>query len=130
ELARELEVIIQEARRKRDNPSAVSTETLFELLHDRHRMRRWRIGNEEELRALRRDDLVAFYRAFYRPRATILSIVGDIDVDAALRAVEGAYGSLTALPVERTPGPEEPERSGFRYRELAGDITQTQLAFG
>ena len=44
ELARELEVIIEEAKRKADSPSAVATETLFELLHDRHRIRRWRIG--------------------------------------------------------------------------------------
>jgi len=81
ELAKELEVIIQEAKRKADNPSAVATETLFELLHDRHRMRRWRIGREDGLRRLGRDDLVRFYRNFYRPRSTILSIVGDIDLD-------------------------------------------------
>src|SRR5215207_10149798 len=67
ELARELEVIIQEAKRKSDNPSAVTTETLFELLHDRHRMRRWRIGREAGLRKLTREDLVRFYRNFYRP---------------------------------------------------------------
>jgi len=42
ELARELEVIIQEAKRKADNPPAVATETLYELLHDKHRIRRWR----------------------------------------------------------------------------------------
>ncbi|HET7621859.1 MAG TPA: pitrilysin family protein [Gemmatimonadaceae bacterium] len=130
ELSRELEVIIQEAKRKRDNPSAVSVETLYSLLYDKHRMRRWRIGNENELRSLTRDDLMSFYRAFYRPHETILSIVGDVDPDVALRAVESHYGSLTALPVERTPGPDEPERSGFRYRELSGDVTQTQLVFG
>ena len=55
ELAKELEVIIQEAKRKADNPSAVATETLFELLHDEHRMRRWRIGREDGLRKLTRD---------------------------------------------------------------------------
>lgn len=130
ELSRELEVIIQEAKRKRDNPSAVSVETLYSLLYDKHRMRRWRIGTEEELRSLGRDDLMSFYRSFYRPRSTILSIVGDVDPDVALRAVESYYGSLTALPPERTPGPEEPERTGFRHREMTGDITQTQLAFG
>ena len=58
ELARELEVIIQEAKRKEDNPSAVAVETLYELMHDRHRMRRWRIGREEGLRRLTRDDLL------------------------------------------------------------------------
>ena len=42
ELAKEMEVIIQEAKRKSDSPSAVATETLFALLHDAHRMRRWR----------------------------------------------------------------------------------------
>src|SRR5919107_3521315 len=34
ELAKELEVIIQEAKRKLDNPSAVTVESLYALLHD------------------------------------------------------------------------------------------------
>ena len=42
ELARELQVIIQEAKRKRDTPSAVAQETLHEVMFDRHRIRRWR----------------------------------------------------------------------------------------
>ena len=39
ELARELRVIIEEAKRKLDSPSAVAGETLHELLYDQHRMR-------------------------------------------------------------------------------------------
>ena len=130
ELAKELEVIIQEAKRKADNPQAVATETLYELLHDEHRVRRWRIGREDGLRRLTRDDLMRFYRNFYRPRETILVIVGDIDLDAAAQSVERLYGALDDVPVERHPGPREPAHSGFRYRELDGDITQTQLVFG
>jgi zinc protease len=130
ELAKELEVIIQEAKRKADNPSAVATETLFELLHDEHRMRRWRIGREDGLRKLGRDDLVRFYRNFYRPRSTILSIVGDLDLDEAARHIERQYGALSDAPIERSHGPQEPEHREFRYRELDGDITQTQLVFG
>src|ERR1700704_6937757 len=30
----------------------------------------------------------------------------------------------------RHPGPPEPGRTGFRYKELAGDIAQSQLVFG
>src|SRR5215213_9003629 len=70
ELRKELEVIIQEAKRKADNPSAVATETLYEVLHDRHRMRRWRIGREAGLRQLTREHLLGFYRNFYRPSET------------------------------------------------------------
>src|SRR5687768_16804375 len=62
ELGRELEVIIQEAKRKADNPGAVTNETLYELLHDRHRIRRWRIGREEGLRKLRSEDVLRFFR--------------------------------------------------------------------
>jgi zinc protease len=130
ELARELEVIIQEAKRKADNPPALATETLYELLHDRHRIRRWRIGREPGLRALTRDALLGFYHNFYHPRNTVLSIVGAVDPDDALREVERLYGGLPAGTPTRSPGPTEEGSGGFRYREWTGDIGQTQLAFG
>jgi zinc protease len=130
ELARELEVIIQEAKRKSDNPSAVTTETLFELLHDQHRIRRWRIGREAGLRRLTRADLMRFYRNFYRPSATILSIVGDVDVAETMRHVRRLYGTLESAPIERVPGPDETSADRFRYRELAGDIAQSELVIG
>jgi len=130
ELARELEVIIQEAKRKADNPGAVATETLYELLHDRHRMRRWRIGREAGLRTLTRDAVAGFYRNFYHPGNTVLSIVGDVDPETALAEVRRAYGSLPSGEPSRQRGPTEEGVAGFRYRELAGDIGQTQLALG
>src|SRR5437763_530357 len=128
ELRRELEVIIEEAKRKADNPGAVATETLYELLHDRHRIRRWRIGRERELRQFTADAVRAFYRAFYHPENTVLSIVGDVDPQEAVREVERRYGSLGAGQVARSRGPQEEAPAGFRYRELAGDIVQTQVA--
>jgi len=130
ELAKEMEVIIQEAKRKSDNPSAVATETLYELLHDAHRMRRWRIGREPGLRAFTRDLMNNFYRNFYRPGNTILSISGDVDPADALRRVTDLYGGLESLDPVRHPGPAEPKHDDFRYRELAGDIAQSQLVLG
>ena len=130
ELAKEMEVIIQEAKRKSDNPSAVATENLYELMYDVHRMRRWRIGHEPGLRAFTREGMRSFYRNFYRAANTILSISGDVDPDDALAQVTKLYGKLEPGVPRRTYGPGEPERSGFRYRELAGDIAQTQLVLG
>ncbi len=130
ELRKELEVIIQEAKRKADNPGAVAIETLYEMLHDSHRMRRWRIGREDVLRTFTRAHVDGFYRNFYRPGNTSLAIVGEVDPDDTLRHVERLYGPLPDGGIARTPGPEEGEHKGFRFRELTGDITQTQLAFG
>ncbi|MEO8561207.1 MAG: pitrilysin family protein [bacterium] len=130
ELARELEVIIQEAKRKEDNPGAVATETLFELLHDQHRIRRWRIGREPGLRGLTRESMMTFYRNFYHPGNTVLVVVGDVDPDDALREISARYGELPAGAPARVPGPLEEGVAGFRYREWTGDVGQTQLAFG
>ena len=130
ELARELEVIIEEAKRKADTPEAVTTETLFELLHDVHRIRRWRIGREDGLRRLTRSHLVNFYRNLYRPSTTVLSIVGDLDPDSVLQDVDRLYGHLPSGEAQRSRGPREAQRPGFRYRELSSDIAQSEVAFG
>ena len=130
ELRRELEVIIEEAKRKADNPPAVATETLYELLHDKHRIRRWRIGREAGLRQLTADAVRKFYRAYYHPGNTVLSIVGDVDPDQVIARVEALYANLPAGTVERSRGVHEDAAPGFRYRELSGDILQTQIAVG
>jgi zinc protease len=132
ELAKELEVIIQEAKRKLDNPGAVTVETLFALLHDRHRVRRWRIGTEEGLRQLTRADVAGFYRAYYRPSNTVLAVVGDVEPDLAFAEVEARYAGLPngSAPRDRGPAEAEPVARGPRYRELDGDVRQSQLALG
>ncbi len=131
ELGRELEVIVQEARRKQDNAAAVARETLFALLHDAHRIRRWRIGTEEELRRLTRDDVVGFYRNFYRPGNTVVSIAGDLDPDETLALVTRLYGDQPAGDPVYTPGPDESATvHALRYRELSGDVQQAQLVMG
>jgi zinc protease len=130
ELANELEVIIQEAKRKEDNPPAVAIESLYALMHDRHRIRRWRIGREAGLRTFTREMMLGFYRNFYRPSSTILVVVGDIDTRRTLAAIERLYGDLPAGEPTRNVGESETAPPAFRYREMAGDIAQTQFAFG
>lgn len=130
ELARELQVIIQEARRKKDTPSAVTWETLHEVMYDHHRIRRWRIGSEEGLSRLTREDVRGYYASRYVPSRTIVAIVGDIDVDAAVRLAHAAYGDWSAEPGDIEPSPAEPPRDGVHVRTLRGDIVGAQLALG
>src|SRR5207247_7369856 len=60
----------------------------------------------------------------------LLSISGDVDARDAMLRVSEVYGHLSPGDPVRTPGPPEPEHTGFRYRELSGDIAQSQLVFG
>jgi zinc protease len=130
ELARELQVIIQEAKRKLDTPSSLAYETLHEVMFDRHRMRRWRIGHEAQLAGFTRDDVYGYYRSRYVPSRTIVSIVGAVDPDEALALGRDAYGDWPAGEVAVDRSPEEPARREVRARTLRGDITRAQLALG
>ena len=130
ELARELEVIIEETKRKRDTASAMAIETLYATLFDKHRIRRWRMGDEPELRALTREQLMSFYTRWYRPDNTVLSIVGDVDIDEVRREVASRHGQLENGTPPRERGPVEVVPPGFRLREWSGDIAQQHIAFG
>jgi zinc protease len=130
ELARELQVIIQEAKRKVDTPSALAHETLHEVMFDRHRIRRWRIGREDQLAAYTRTDLWDYYASRYVPERTIVAIVGDVEPDDALARARDAYGDWAAAAGAVDPSPAEPARRDVRARTLRGDVTQAELALG
>ncbi len=130
ELARELQVIIQEARRKRDTPGAVAHETLHEVMFDRHRIRRWRIGSEDRLGQLTRDDLWSYYRSRYVPQRTIVALAGAFDVEEALDLARAAYGGWAVTPGAVDLSPEEPPHRDVRARTLRGDITHAELVLG
>ncbi len=130
ELARELQVIIQEARRKLDHPGVVTHETLHGVMFDRHRIRRWRIGHESQLAHFTRDDLWAYYRSRYVPERTVVSLVGALDEDRVLALARAAYGDWPASPPAVDPSPDEPPRCEVRTRTLRGDVSQSELALG
>jgi zinc protease len=130
ELARELQVIIEEAKRKLDTPSAVVHETLHEVMFDRHRIRRWRIGHEKQLAGFTRDDLWTYYRSRYVPERTVVAIVGEVEPEAALELARAAYGDWPAAVAAIDPSPEEPPHREVRARTLRGDVSQADLAIG
>jgi zinc protease len=130
ELARELQVIIQEAKRKLDSPSAVAYETLHEVMFDRHRIRRWRIGYESQLAGFTRDDLWDYYSSRYVPARTIVAIVGSVPVAEMMALGRQAYADWAPAPGAHDPSPAEPVHQEVRARTLRGDVTQAELALG
>jgi zinc protease len=130
ELARELRVIIQEAKRKLDSPDSVAYETLHEVMFDQHRIRRWRIGTEEQLAGYTRADVAGYYASRYVPERTIVSVVGAIAVEETLATLRATYGDWAPAPGAIDRSPEEPLHAGVRARTLRGDVTRAELALG
>ena len=130
ELRKELLVIIQEAKRKLDNPASVAQESLFETMFDVHRMRRWRIGTESMLQGFTRDDVWQYYRNLYRAANTIVVVAGDVEAERVFALAEQHYGAMPAGEAVRSNGAEEPVRRELRYREMSGDVGQSYMEWG
>jgi len=130
ELSRELEVIIQEANRKLDSPDAVCGETLYELLFNTHRMRRWRIGTEEGLRKLTHDAVRSYYETRYAPGRVVVALVGDLDTDEAVDLARKAYGDWDRPTVDIEGSPPEPSGYSSANRILHGDVKRPIAALG
>ncbi len=129
-LRRELGVIVQEARRKLDTPSAVAGETLHELLYDEHRIRRWRIGTEQMLEAFTRDDIAGYHASRYVPGRVIAVLVGDVDEDAALDMLRETWYDFERPVAAIDDGPAETSPATMRVRRLQGDVAQAELVIG
>src|SRR5204863_2070448 len=130
ELKREIEVVLQENNRKLDNPAAVTSEKLYSVAFEQHRMRRWRIGTPEGLRALTRDDVVGYYNRYYQPSNIILAVVGDIQTEKVLAEVVKLYGGAADHNVERDASPAEPKQETSRFGIQRGPIEQGHIALG
>ncbi len=129
ELRKELLVIIEEVKRKYDNPGALATEKLYEAMFDVHPIRRWRMGTEKGLRRLERAQVFDYYRSMYRASNITLVVSGDVDPGRVVDRVEALYAELPPGSPER-PERSEPERTGARLREMSGDIAHTYVELG
>lgn len=124
ELSRELEVIIQEAKRKLDSPNAVAGETLYELLFATHRMRRWRIGTEEGLRTFTAEAVRQYYTTRYTPGRVIVAVVGDVDVEHTLELARRSYGGWERPDVSIESSTAEVDDVAPTLRVMFGDVTR------
>jgi zinc protease len=130
ELARELRVIIEEAKRKLDSPGAVAGETLHELLFDQHRVRRWRIGYETQLAGFTAADLRGYYASRYTPDRVVVALVGDLDPAEMIAQARPFYQQWRRASSSISAGPSERSKPDVRVRTLRGDVTQVDLVLG
>ncbi len=130
ELRREQEAVLQEARRKMDNPPAHAAEMMFREAFDVHRIRRWRIGTEAGIRAMTRGHLEDYFRSHYVPARIIVSVVGGVTTARAMETARRLLGAMPAVEGAALGSPAEPPRTGFRARRLTADVRRGHTFVG
>jgi len=130
EFESEREVVLEELSMGEDEPWRVLTRRAEALLFPRHPYGRPVIGYRETLRALKVEDVRAYYERFYHPGNALLVVCGDVDSASALAAVEQRFGALAAGPeyaaVDAPRFPDEPLAGEVRF-EMRWDDPGSRL---
>jgi zinc protease len=131
EIAKRRAECVTALRQDEDSPAVRAVEILFELLYGAtHPYGRRAKGTLESIERIRRDDLVKFHSARFRPSALSLAIVGDVVPEHALArtAVELDGWSGTVSDDPPVPSPSVPARQQ-RVISLTGK-SQSDIAYG
>lgn len=97
-LARELEVVRNEIRMRRDGVS----EALYRAIYPpKHPYRNTLTGEEKTVARITGEDVCGFVERFYNPATTDIIITGDVDPQLALQQVKERLGSLPSKPIQR-----------------------------
>jgi zinc protease len=113
-----------------DTPDAYMFYRTMELGYEVHNYRRPIAGYEKVVEKFTRDQLVEFYRHYYRPANAVLIIVGDITEEEAMAEIDKVYGGWKNGHVDVTDSPVEPPQTEFRYKPLRGTIDHGYMGVG
>jgi zinc protease len=116
----------------RAEPRGLSDVFFSRLLYTRaSRFARLAGGDEESVGRLARDQVQAYHREFYRPDATALLMVGDIEVERAVKLANTHFSGWTgkAPPVTEPPAQQRYPESRVHLVHKA-DAPQSEVRVG
>jgi predicted Zn-dependent peptidase len=110
ELARELEVIRQEAIEYAEDPQESSSDLLDRAIWGDHPMGMPVIGTVENIERFTRDDLVAHVNSHYVAGNTVVAAAGNFDVEGFLALAEQLFAGMRAASGAVSPAPPAPAK--------------------
>ncbi|MBM4250995.1 MAG: insulinase family protein [Deltaproteobacteria bacterium] len=134
EVEREREVILEEIRRSNDSPGSILGRRVFELMFEGSEAGRPIIGSEQSVSGFTREQLVDFYKKWYRANNCKVVVTGSFDGAAMLAQLESTFGSLIVessaqdLAQPRAPMRPVPSKDWPKVSLIKGDYQQPRLA--
>lgn len=123
ELDKEIRKTLGGIRSSEDDPGWVAERAFVKTLFDNHPYGHPVEGTPESMSAMKRDDVLNFYRTHVVPKGSVMVIVGDVTVEEVRREI----GPLLLKWDRQAPPPEKPVQELKRIRkEVTVDRTLTQ----
>lgn len=125
ELEQMRSLVLQEIRRRDDEPMSRIYELIRSIFYQGTALGRPSLGTSESVAQLQRSDLQDFWRARYRPNVTLFAIAGKFDWDHVVGQVEALFGDWQG---SATPSPEQHPAPQARITLEHQDGKQEHLA--
>jgi predicted Zn-dependent peptidase len=106
--------LLSRLQRRRDNASARAFDELYMLLYGPHPYGRPPLGMPESLGRIDHAAIVAWYRAFYRPKAMILAVSGQVNAAEVREEARRLFGAMPGGDGVREPSNPPPAQAARR----------------
>ena len=130
EIDAEKAVVFEEMRLVEDDPEKFAQRRLGQLAYSPHPYGRNLLGTKEQITALTRAPLNAYYKKYYVPKNMVLVVVGAVSHAQVREAVDAAFGKLPGGEVQRAQLPPPPQITGGRRDDIRRPEQQSYLAMG
>jgi zinc protease len=130
EIAREREVIFEEARIEQDNPKTAIVRQLYGMVFAGHPYGRPVLGTRETMMAATQERLRAFNRRYYTPENMTLVVAGPVEASAVRTMVDRSFGQMGTTGYRPTPLSPPRPLGGTARRTTERPEQQAHLALG
>ncbi|MFC1892390.1 M16 family metallopeptidase, partial [Thermodesulfobacteriota bacterium] len=130
EIIKVKEDILASIRSKKESPSALLADLINETIYKNHPYGRPRIGTEETITSISREDLFKWYKSLAVPSNLVLTVVGDINKKEFLHNAEEIFSSLKSSSLNFIKINPEPPVTDIRETHLERKGAQIHLMIG
>jgi zinc protease len=130
EVAREREVIFEEANIEADNPKSAIIRQLYGLVFGDNPYGYPVLGTRPTMNAATSDMLKAYNKHYYTPENMTLVVAGPVELGAVRAMVDRIWGTMPATGYKPGPAPAPRPLSGVVRRTVERPEQQAQLALG
>ncbi len=114
-------------KREKEQLTTLLFKNVNKYIYNNHPYSLDELGDADTIKAIKRNDLINFYKKIDVPKNMVISIVGDIDTKIALQAVRDAFGNMKSGKTVSYPSyTVKPE---YKPIYLHKDALQSNIAY-
>ncbi len=130
EFEKERKVILEEIRRRNDNPESDLWDGFLEAVYRKTPYKNNVIGTEATIRPMTRDMMVEQHDKFYVASNLVVVVVGDVKASHVKKRIEDFFGKMPKVPVPAQPLLVEPPAEDTVVKEISRPAKQAHVAVG